>query len=200
MQLFGPLEDVINRSIRASGDAADLCRKLSGCRLVIDPVGLPGALAIEAEGARLRFSLTGDKAADCTIQGLPITLARAGMSGSAGDLRTGAATISGDPGIAQDFQRLLDLARPDWEEEISRILGDPIAHKVGNLAREMAEWGRRTAGTLAKDSGEFLTEESRQIPTRFEMDEFLDEVDRLREDVDRLAARLGRIEQNRSRR
>jgi ubiquinone biosynthesis protein UbiJ len=116
------------------------------------------------------------------------------MSGRAGGLRQGAAEIVGDPGVAQDFQRLLDLAKPDWEEELSRVFGDMAAHQLGNLARGLVEWGRKAADTLARDGGEYLTEESRNLPTRFEVEEFLDEVDRLREDVDRFAARLERLE------
>lgn len=196
--LFGPLEEVINRGIRASGEATRLCRRLSGRQLLIDPLGLPGFLRVTAADDDLRLSLTDDPASDCTIRGLPITLLRAGMSGTATGLRQGAAEVAGDPGVAQDFQRLLDLAKPDWEEELSRIVGDIAAHQLGNLARGLVQWGRKAADTLAQDSGEFLTEESRNIPTRFEIEEFLDEVDRLRDDVDRFAARLERVEKDRS--
>jgi ubiquinone biosynthesis protein UbiJ len=193
-RVSGPLEEVINRGIRASGEATGLCRQLSGRRLLIDPLGLPGYLAVTAEDDHLRLALTDETVSDCTIRGLPITLVRAGMSGTAGGLRQGAAEIVGDPGVAQDFQRLLDLAKPDWEEELSRVFGDMAAHQLGNLARGLVEWGRKAADTLARDGGEYLTEESRNLPTRFEVEEFLDEVDRLREDVDRFAARLERLE------
>ena len=40
---------------------------------------------------------------------------------------------------------------------------------------------------------EYLQEESRDLPSRYEMDRFADEVDVLRDDVDRLAARLKRL-------
>ncbi len=196
-RVAGPLEEVINRGIRASAEATSLCRQLSGRRLLIDPLGLPGSLVVTAEGDRLRLYLTDEDESDCTIRGLPVTLLRAGMSGSADGLRQGAAEISGDPGVAQDFQRLLDLAKPDWEEELSRVFGDVAAHQLGNLARGLVGWGRKAADTLARDGGEYLTEESRNLPTRFELEEFLDEVDRLRDDVDRFAARLERLENRR---
>ncbi len=193
-RVAGPLEEVVNRGIRASGEATRLCRQLSGRRLLIDPLGLPGSLVVTAEDDHLRLYLTDEQESDCTIRGLPVTLLRAGMSGSADGLRQGAAEISGDPGVAQDFQRLLDLAKPDWEEELSRVFGDVAAHQLGNLARGLVGWGRKAADTLARDGGEYLTEESRNLPTRFELEEFLDEVDRLRDDVDRFAARLERLE------
>jgi ubiquinone biosynthesis protein UbiJ len=45
--------------------------------------------------------------------------------------------------------------------------------------------------------GEYLTEESRDLPARPEVDAWLEEVDRLREDVDRFEARLARLEPGR---
>lgn len=196
--LFKPLEDLVNRGIRVSPEAQSLCRRLDGRRLMIEPIGLPGALLIAAGDDGLSLGMAdGAEPSDCVVRGLPIALARAGMTGTADALRQGAAEVVGDPVVAQDFRRLLDLARPDWEEEMSRVFGDVIAHQLGNVARGLAEWGRKTADTLARDGGEFMTEESRQLPTRFEIEEFLDEVDRLRDDVERSEARLDRIEKNR---
>ena len=86
-----------------------------------------------------------------------------------------------------------DDREPDWEEELSRLVGDVAAHRLGSVARGLADWGLKAADTLALDAGEFLTEESRQIPTRYELEEFLDAVDTMRNDVDRLEARLDRL-------
>lgn len=198
--LFRPLEDLVNRGIRVSPEAQSLCRALAGRRLKIDPTGLPGSLLIAAEEDGLVFLIgQREEPADCVVRGLPISLVRAAMSGTSEALRQGASEMTGDPAVAQDFRRVLDLARPDWEEELSRVFGDVIAHQFGNLARGVVEWGRRSADTLAMDSGEFLTEESRQLPTRYEIEEFLDEVDRLRDDVERCEARLDRIAGDRGR-
>jgi len=41
---------------------------------------------------------------------------------------------------------------------------------------------------------EYLQEEGRDVPTRVEVDEFLDGVDRLRDASERLEARLARLE------
>jgi len=46
---------------------------------------------------------------------------------------------------------------------------------------------------LAQSAAEYVTEESRDVVARAELDAFLDDVDVLREDVDRLAARVARI-------
>jgi ubiquinone biosynthesis protein UbiJ len=41
---------------------------------------------------------------------------------------------------------------------------------------------------------EFLQEEGRDVPTRVEVEEFLEGVDRLRDDAERLEAKLARLE------
>ncbi|MGB5591910.1 MAG: sterol-binding protein, partial [Gammaproteobacteria bacterium] len=133
-----------------------------------------------------------------TLSGLPLSLARLGLTVDPDVFRKGAVSISGDPVLAQDFQRLLDLARPDWEEELSRLVGDVAAHQLGNAARDLMRWSLQAADTLGRDTSEYLREESRDLPTRFEVDEFLDQVDELSGDIDRAEARLQRLERRAS--
>ncbi len=197
--LLKPLEDLLNRGIGASSEATALCRRLSGRRLQIDPTGLPGAVIVVAGDDCLSLAIGPEGEADCSVRGLPIALARAGMGGVRESLGQGMAEVSGDPVVAQDFLRLLDLAKPDWEEELSRIVGDVLARQLGNAGRSLADWGRKAAESLARGTAEFLSEESRQLPTRFEMEEFLEDVDRLRDDVERCKARIERIAARRRR-
>jgi len=192
--LYKPLETLLNRGISGSREALRLSRSLTGRRLRIELRGLPLTLEIVATEDGLALSEGGQETPDCVISGLPLSLARLGLTGDADIFRQGSVSISGDPVLAQDFQRLLDLARPDWEEELSRQVGDVAAHQIGNAARGLARWGQQAVETLSRDTGEFLKEESRDLPTRFEVDEFLDQVDELGGAVDRAEARLRRLE------
>jgi ubiquinone biosynthesis protein UbiJ len=114
--------------------------------------------------------------------------------GDVGVFREGAVSVSGNPVLAQDFQRLLRLAWPDWEEELARLVGDVAAHQLGSAARTLFRWGRDAGATLRRDIAEFLTEESRDLPSRHEVEEFLDAVDALRSDAERAEVRLSRLE------
>jgi ubiquinone biosynthesis protein UbiJ len=193
-----PLEELLARGVAASSEAGALCARLAGRRVRLDLEGLPGALDIRVdESGQLRLAFAAAEEPDCVIRALPLGLLRAGVTGRADALGAGGAEVRGDPVVAQDFQRLLSLARPDWEEELSRLVGDVAAHQLGTMARGLAGWSRKAADTLALDAGEFLTEESRQIPTRYEIEEVLDSVDSVRDDVDRLEARLDRLRESR---
>ena len=195
LRLLKPFEDLLNRGITASTEASRLCSDLDGKTMEIDFDGLPIILCLTSREDRLVFVEAGDQLADCRIGGMPLSLMRLAVTGDQNSLRSGTVTLSGDPALARDFERLLDLAKPDWEEELSRQVGDVAAHQLGNLARGLFDWANKATATLSQDAGEFLQEESRDLPTRFEVDEFLDEVDRLGADTSRAEKRIERLEE-----
>jgi ubiquinone biosynthesis protein UbiJ len=117
-----------------------------------------------------------------------------------GAIRGGGVRIEGDAEVAQHFRELLAEAQPDFEEELSRVIGDVAARQVANFARGLLDWGRKASGSFAGSVAEFLQEEGRDLPTRTEVDEFLAGVDRVRDDAERLEARLARLEARSARR
>jgi ubiquinone biosynthesis accessory factor UbiJ len=66
--------------------------------------------------------------------------------------------------------------------------------QIGKLARGVTGWGLDAADRLSCSMAEYLQEESRELPSRAEVEGFLDAVDELAGAVDRLEARLGRLE------
>ena len=112
-------------------------------------------------------------------------------------IRSGDVELTGDAATAQRFQRLLELARPDLEEELSRFIGDVAAHRIAEFARGVGNWAREVRTTMGGNIREYLQEESRDVPTQYEVDRFTRDVGTLRDDVERLAARLQRIENSR---
>ena len=108
-------------------------------------------------------------------------------------MRSGSVHIEGDAEAAQAFRDLLKAAQPDLEEELARVVGDVAAHQMSNAARGALQFGRRMVDTFAQNLSEFLQEESRDVVTRIEVDEFVTAVDKLREAVDRAEARLNNL-------
>jgi ubiquinone biosynthesis accessory factor UbiJ len=74
----------------------------------------------------------------------------------------------------------------------SPVIGDPFAHQVGNRVRAAGRWGQKTRDP---DHGlqEYLQEEAGLLPTRYEIEAFLSQVDILRDDVERVEARIERL-------
>jgi ubiquinone biosynthesis protein UbiJ len=163
-------------------------------------------VGVEMAGLGLTLFFTADEAGvlqvygrhegepDCWLRGTPLDLLRAGDRETGADqLFSQRVRIEGDSGLAQRFGAILGDVDIDWEEHLSRIVGDVAAHEVGSAARAARELGQRTGRTAEQNLREYLQEESRLLPTRYEVKEFLDAVDALRDDVERLAARVERL-------
>ena len=87
------------------------------------------------------------------------------------------------------------MARPDFEEELSRLIGDVPARALSQFAAKTVEWAARARRTAGENIAEYLQEESRDLVNKPELDEFLQGVDMVRETADRVDARIARLEQ-----
>ncbi|RPI16301.1 MAG: hypothetical protein EHM60_02445 [Lysobacterales bacterium] len=188
------LEAVLNRNVAESPRATALAGQLDGRSMSLTVEGTPLVIVLRAEDGRLRLSSRAESPADAQLSGTPFALLSLVGSQPEGALRAGAVRIEGDADVAQKFRELLGEARPDVEEELSHVMGDVAARQVANFARGFLDWGRRASGSFSGSVVEFLQEEGRDLPTRVEVDEFLDGVDRLRDDIDRADARVVRLE------
>lgn len=98
--------------------------------------------------------------------------------------------IEGDVDIAQDFRELLKNVNIDWEEYLSRYLGDAAAHQMRYQAAKIWGWGHKTAAQMKNNITEYLQYELSLLPARHELESFYADVHGLQEDVARLAAKI----------
>jgi ubiquinone biosynthesis protein UbiJ len=195
--LFQPIESLLNRNVAGSTRARELVTRLEGRSLEVRATPTPLAIRFRVSDGKVSVSGGGEGEPDAVIEGSPLSLATLAGPQPEDRLRRGEVRISGDAETAQSFQKLFKAARPDFEEELSRLVGDPVAHHVANAARSVFDFGRRAAETFARNMGEYLTEESRDLPARPEVEAWIEQVDRLREAADRLEARLALLERRR---
>lgn len=192
---LAPFESLLNRNIAGSAVARRLCKQLEGKVLALHLTGVPLSLFFRSDGERMTIDTKDTDPPAASLSGTPLAFMRLAGPKPEAAIRGGAIHIQGDAEIAQAFSELLNAAQPDLEEELSRVIGDVAAHQVGNAARTALGFGRRAVDTLTQNVAEYLTEESRDLPTRTEADEFFADVDKLRDDVARLEARLTRLQQ-----
>jgi ubiquinone biosynthesis protein UbiJ len=188
------LEDVINAWLRLDPCTCERLAGLEGRCIGLDLQGFDLRLYIlpGENGIRLRDVFEGEP--DTVLYGTSLGMARLGLGASAEKtLFSGSVTISGDVETGQAFKQALDAMDIDWEEQLSRLTGDVVAHQICNAARRLRSAARHTRTALAQDSGEYLTEELRILPSRIEVENFSRDVDILRMAADRLAARVRRL-------
>ena len=196
-ELLRPLERALNRQIAASGRARALLADLDGRSMELRFAATPFRIRLAATADALSVRPAADEPADAVIEGTPLSFLRLATGEAMQSIRAGGMDVRGDAEIAEGFRRLLDAARPDLEEELSRVTGDVAAHYLARFARDALDFGRRAGDAFARNLGEYLTEESRDLPVRLEVEEFLAGVDRLREAVDRLETRIAAAERSR---
>jgi len=195
--LLTPFESILNRNIAASSAARTACKRLAGKTLAVHLTSSPSSKLLSVYfncgDERISLSSASDAPVSATLSGSPLSYLSMMGATPESAMRSGGVRIEGDAEVAQAFRDLLQAARPDVEEEFSRLIGDVAAHRVGNLARGALAFGKRAADTFAQNVSEFLQEETRDVVTRIELDEFSDAVDQLREAADRIEARLGNL-------
>jgi ubiquinone biosynthesis protein UbiJ len=196
------IESLLNRSIDQSLRARAVAGRLNGTSILLSIERL-APIRIAVFSSRLALARAGGPDAggagdppDAVIAGPPLALIdlvarREDSSAARGSERV---HISGDAEIAARYRELLDLARPDWEEELSRLVGDLPARRVSLAARAALSWAGGFAQSARANVAEYLQEESRALVSKPEVEEFLGQVDALRETADRVEARIARLE------
>ncbi|MEO5566634.1 MAG: SCP2 sterol-binding domain-containing protein [Luteimonas sp.] len=101
--------------------------------------------------------------------------------------------VSGDAELARRLQRLAERFDPDWQQPLVAVFGDVIGVQVANTVAAGLRHARGAGIEFAHTAAEFVTEESRDVVGRAELDAFHDDVDTLRDDGSRLTARVARL-------
>lgn len=191
--LLAPLTRILNRNISEMTPARELCARLSGKVVAIRVSKTALAMYVSIDDQAVRLSSDSEAEPDAVIAGSLLSLARIAMSGEEA-LDDVTLEFTGDASTAQAFRKLLGFAKPDVEEELAGIVGDGAAHSIGEFTRALARWADDARRTMGDNLREYLQEESRDVPSRYEAERFARDVNTLRDDVERLAARIDRLE------
>ncbi|MCX7185695.1 MAG: SCP2 sterol-binding domain-containing protein [Methylophilales bacterium] len=103
--------------------------------------------------------------------------------------------ISGDTHLATEFAKVLSNMRWDYEDDLSKLVGDVSALKISQLGREAVSGIKRNSIQLAEMLSEYWQEEKPLIAKKRHVEKFNAEVDTLRADVARFEKRLTKLTQ-----
>ena len=140
----------------------------------------------------LEFRRGVEVAPDVTLSGSASAFARLGC-GASGALSESRVTIRGDAELGQALQKILGQLDLDWEELLSRRIGDTPARKLGNAARGLAGWAESSLELTRENAADYLREEKRILVTDLARERFEQTLNRTRADVDRLTRRVERL-------
>lgn len=195
--LLRPVAALLNRQIQSKTPARELCTELRDRVFAMRVTNSTLAMYIIVGPDQIFLASEYGDEPDVIISGSLLALARLATPDGDTVVRGDAVELSGDVILARKFQSLLRYARPDFEEELSGLVGDAAAHGIGEFVRSVSQWGKEAGSTLQQNVSEYLQEESRSVPSRYEAELFRGQVNKLRDDVARFDARLKQYESDR---
>lgn len=132
---------------------------------------------------------------DVTIRGKLFDLMKVGVAqGSNEALFKNKIEMIGDTEIGEKIREILRKMDIDWEEHLSRIVGDVAAHQMSRGFSKIKAIGQKILATFRGNVSEYVQVEASLLPTKPEIENFFKDLGKLRDDVDRLEAQIHRLE------
>ena len=191
------LEVLLNAVLALDDTANQRIRPLSGKKITIWLTEFPRPYTLTF-AAKVEVTAGGDtyepREEDCRLQ-LSIFTVQALQDNSniMHLIKEDKLQIEGDIGVAQQFGALLQGLDIDWEEHISKYLGDVAAHRVCNFASELRTTIERSGKRARQIVKEAAIEEKHLTPHQLQVDEFVNAVHSVRTGVERLEARIAQL-------
>lgn len=192
------LEAALNRVLALDAETRAGLRGLDGQRVVLTLTSPPLGLQVQVEGEALRVGpIDGEREAD-----LGVRSTFASLLGQLPMFRSdappiGKLRIEGDAELARRLQQLAQNFDPDWQLPFVRVFGEIAGVQIAKALAAGLRQARVVGRNLAETAAEYVTEESRDVVPRAELDAFHDDVDALRDDVERVAAKIARLQRQR---
>ncbi len=191
------LSSAFNQYLALDPEAPEKLRAFDGKLIAIEIRGPNTCLYLSIDGDKLGVVTEHDAVPDATIIGSPAALFKLGVKRDPAALFfNGEVEIRGDTRLGRQFKSVLAEMDIDWEEHLSRLVGDITAHRIVGVVNDITSWGKSATNNFFDDVGEYLQEESRDVVSGAEMELFNQQVDKIRDDTERLAARIESLSGN----
>ena len=191
LPLVVAIEQGIEAALRLDPDTRQRIHSIDGKVVKIRVTSTQITLALSVVDGKVYVIGADDEQANTTITGSLRALRSLSQGNDA--LYRGEVVIEGDIGFCQTLKEILGSLDPDWEELISPLVGDLLAHRIGVQTQCLSSWFARTKSAFKQNSSEYLQEEAEILAPNSQVRAFCSEVDELRAASDRLEARVKRL-------
>ncbi len=189
--LSATLETSINRVLASDPVSRDQLAAMAGKVIGLHITGINLKIYLLPSAGGISVLPQMEDEPDAWLIGGVASWMHVGMGGDSVDsMLRGDIEMRGDHELGQQLKHFLDGLNLDWEALMAPYIGDVLAHSTGRVFKAATDWFSETGSVLARDMGEYLKEEVRWSPATLELQEFVRDVDKLRDDVERLAAHI----------
>ena len=189
------MEFAINQYLKLDPDTIKNIAELDGKTIKIELTDWNYTFYTVANTSGIQLLASHAGEADATIKGQLRGLIATGISGAnTSDLFQHKIEISGDTEIGENMRDILRHIDIDWEEHLSKIVGDSAAHGLMYYAKQTMNFGKDVFCKLTDNISSFVHHEAKCFPTKSEIEKLYRDIGTLRDDVDRAEARIQRLQ------
>src|SRR5690625_2091815 len=188
--LAAGMDQAIARALALDDCSGQRLEELEGHTILLRVEGLGIDRYFHGPGGRLAVSVDEQAPPDTTISGPPMALLA--MSAPRRRWTGRGVRIEGDAATAQSPGGLVKQLDQDWQASLAARFGPRLGYRLWRLLADVRDGTRHVSSTSADQASRFLRRESGLLVERAEVNDFINEVDELREAVDRLEQRLRR--------
>ena len=128
----------------------------------------------------------------CDVEiALPVDTPFLAMQGSEAVAK--ATRISGSAEFADALGFVLRNLRWDFEEDLSKAVGDIAAHRIAGLLKSFGAWQAQATRNFGENLAEYLTEEKPTLVSKRELGAFSTAVSQLHDDLGQLESRAKQL-------
>jgi ubiquinone biosynthesis accessory factor UbiJ len=184
------IETLINQLLSLDSNTTPYLKKLQGKSLEIIILTVEKTFFVSFTKTGINLTFVKPTVIDVIIQGPIKAFINLAITKNPHQSAQLGLSFEGDFSTVETVQQLFLFLDIDWEEVLSFWTGDIIAHQVGQFAHYTKKRNAALLENTTKSISEYLQEEAAILPTRIEVNHFMDKIDLLRADTDRLEARL----------
>ncbi|WP_115710651.1 ubiquinone biosynthesis accessory factor UbiJ [Legionella sainthelensi] len=189
------LQKAINKAVQLDEDMPAKLQALDNkcLEMVISPLNVNFFILFENREIILLDHY--DKEADTVIHSSPLGLIRLSLlpASKARSLFNDKIRITGDTELGQHIKKLFDEMDIDWEGHLAHFTGDVVAHQIGSFFRKGLQFKKQFDESIRQNMAEYLQEELRVVPSKYELEDFFAEIDELSLSVERLQAHVNQL-------
>ena len=197
-QASSPIEKImtaaIKKMIKYDPKSVKKLKPLAGKKVKVNIQPIDQSLVLLILTDTIEVSTDDSIEVNTTISGKPSSLFA--MSTNQHIPGLDAVTINGDATTGQFIADFLKQLEPDWEDAWCDLFGEGPGYQVSEILKGIKKAGVSFINSINQSSQDYLLEESRDLISPDEMDEFLDQIDDVKSDVTRLELKMAQFSNN----
>lgn len=188
------LEQALNGLLALDPETSARVRAVNGQIVLLKMANTELAVFLTSHDGRLHTLTETDQKPAAILTGSPSAFMHIGLASICGKPSPDAQIeIAGNQETGRAFLTIMEKLSIDWEEQLSRLTGDIVAHQAGHAARRTAQSVDNMRVTLHSNLSEYLQEELRVLPTRIEISNLSADITDVESRMQRLEERLRQL-------